>query len=381
MTKHELKLGDSNHDFASLVSSIESIHHQIQAQTTKAVNVGLTVRNWLIGCYISEYELKGADRAEYGERLLDRLSEKLTDLGISSCQKRRLYAYLRFYQAFPEIGSSLTALFQKLLPPTALARDDSAENESKVRSVTAQSVLESLSYTHIEQLIALDSSEKIDFYCFHCIEGCWSVRELKRQIASLLYERSQLSIDKQRLTDVAQARSETQPPALAIRDPYVFEFLGLKPVEVMVESELEDQLLDKLQEFLLELGHGFCFEARQRRILIGDTYYFIDLVFYHRILKCHVLVDLKLEAFSHENIGQLNTYVSWYAKNVQTDSDNPPIGLLLCTEKDHALAEYVLAGMDNDLFVSKYQLELPSKATLERELETERQRLANESPG
>lgn len=376
MTKHELKSSDSNHDFATLVSSIESIHRQIQAQTAKSVNVGLTVRNWLIGCYISEYELKGADRAEYGERLLDRLAEKLTDLGVSSCQKRRLYAYLRFYQTFPEIVRSLTAPFQKLLPSTAPTEDD-----SKVRSLTAQSVLESLSYTHIEQLIALDSSEKLDFYRFHCIEGCWSVRELKRQIASLLYERSQLSIDKQRLTEVTQAKSEKQQPLLAIRDPYVFEFLGLKPAEVMGESELEDQLLDKLQDFLLELGHGFCFEARQRRILIGDTYYFIDLVFYHRILKCHVLVDLKLEAFSHENIGQLNTYVSWYAKNVQTESDNPPIGLLLCTEKDHALAEYVLAGMDNDLFVSKYQLELPSKAILEKELEAERQRLANESQG
>ncbi|MBU6175535.1 MAG: YhcG family protein [Planctomycetes bacterium] len=376
MTKHELKSSDSNHDFPSLVSSIESIHREIQAQTAKSVNVGLTIRNWLIGCYISEYELKGADRAEYGERLLDRLAEKLTDLGVSSCQKRRLYAYLRFYQTFPEVARSLTAPFQKLLPSTVLS-----EYDSKVRSLTAQFVLESLSYTHIEQLIALDSSEKVDFYCFHCIEGCWSVRELKRQIASLLFERSQLSIDKKRLTEVTKAKSEKQPPTLAIRDPYVFEFLGLKPTEVMGESELEDQLLDKLQDFLLELGHGFCFEARQRRILIGDTYYFIDLVFYHRILKCHVLVDLKLDAFSHENIGQLNTYVSWYAKNVQTESDNPPIGLLLCTEKDHALAEYVLAGMDNDLFVSKYQLELPSKAILEKELETERQRLANDSPG
>jgi predicted nuclease of restriction endonuclease-like (RecB) superfamily len=356
------------------VSAIESIHQQIQTQTAKAVNVGLTVRNWLIGCYIAEYELNGGDGADYGERLLDRLAENLTDLKVSACQKRRLYAYLRFYEAFPAIGRSLTAQFQKLLPSTLLTGES-----SNVRSATAQSVLEYLSYTHIEQIIALDSAEKIDFYCRHCIEGCWSVRELKRQIASLLYERSQLSIDKQRLTEMTQAKSEKQSPKLAIRDPYVFEFLGLKPAEVMGESELEDQLLDKLQEFLLELGHGFCFEARQRRILIGDTYYFIDLVFYHRILKCHVLVDLKLEAFSHENIGQLKTYVSWYARNVQTESDNPPIGLLLCTEKDHALAEYVSAGMDSDLFVSKYQLELPSKAVLEKELETERQRLAKKS--
>jgi predicted nuclease of restriction endonuclease-like (RecB) superfamily len=245
--------------------------------------------------------------------------------------------------------------------------------------VSGHKLISSLSFTHMAELLHCEPAEKRAFYETECITGCWSVRELKRQIASLLYERSQLSVDKQRLSELTQAKTEKQPPTLVIRDPYVFEFLGLKPAEVMGESELEDQLLDKLQEFLLELGNGFCFEARQRRILIGDTYHFVDLVFYHRILKCHVLVDLKLEAFSHENIGQLNTYVSWYAKNVRTESDNPPIGLLLCTEKDHALAEYALAGMDNDLFVSKYQLELPSKEVLEKELEAERQRLAREA--
>jgi hypothetical protein len=134
---------------------------------------------------------------------------------------------------------------------------------------------------------------------------------------------------------------------LAVRDPYIFEFLGLKPREVMSESHLEDQLLDHLQEFLLQLGHGFCFEARQQRILIGDTHGFVDLVFYHRILKCHVLIELKLEEFSHENIGQLNTYVSWYRSNVMAADDNAPIGILRCASKEHALVEYALAGIDN----------------------------------
>ena len=137
----------------------------------------------------------------------------------------------------------------------------------------------------------------------------------------------------------------------------------------MGESHLEDQLLDTLQEFLLELGHGFCFEARQKRILIGDSHGFVDLVFYHRILKCHVLIELKLQEFSHSNIGQLNTYVSWYAKNMMAEGDNPPVGILLCTQKDHALVEYALAGMDNQLFVSKYQLHLPDREQLQRELE------------
>ena len=154
-----------------------------------------------------------------------------------------------------------------------------------------------------------------------------------------------------------------------VRDPYIFEFLGLKPKEVMSESHLEDQLLDKLQEFLLEMGHGFCFEARQKRILIGGEYFFVDLVFYHRLLKCHVLLELKLEAFNQGNIGQLNTYVSWYRKNMMIQGDNPPIGILLCTGKNHVLAEYALAGMDNNLFVSKYLLELPKKEDMQRFIE------------
>lgn len=206
------------------------------------------------------------------------------------------------------------------------------------------------------------------------------MRQLKRQINSLLYERSQLSTDPQKLAEnTAQSNAAVATPfesrQFPIRDPYVFEFLGLRPREVMSESHLEDELLDKMQEFLMELGHGFCFEARQRRVLIGGTYYLIDLVFYHRILKCHVLVDLKLDEFTHENIGQLNTYVSWYDRIIRIEGDNPPIGILLCTDRDHALVEYALAGMDNALFVSRYQLELPSKEVLAAEIERERQRI------
>lgn len=162
-------------------------------------------------------------------------------------------------------------------------------------------------------------------------------------------------------------------PELTIRDPYIFEFLGLKAKEVMSESHLEDELLNHIEEFLLELGHGFCFEARQKKILIGESDYCIDLVFYHRILKCHVLIDLKLASFSHENIGQLNTYVSWYKKNMMLDGDNPPVGILLCTEKDHALMEYALAGMDEQLFVSKYQLQLPDKQEMQSFIEAKLQ--------
>ncbi len=161
-------------------------------------------------------------------------------------------------------------------------------------------------------------------------------------------------------------------PALAgLLVSHLPNFLGLTPSEVMNESHLEGQLISKLEAFLLELGHGFCFEARQKRILIGNEHFFVDLVFYHRILKCHILVVLKLEKFSQENIGQLNTYVSWYRKNMMIEGDNPPIGILLCTDQNHVLAEYALAGMDNQLFVSKYQLELPQKDEMQRFIEAQ----------
>ena len=358
--------------FDALTDAIGAIHREIAAQASRAVNIGLTVRNWLIGCYIAEFELHGSDRAAYGDKLLDRLASRLAEAGIPTCDKRRLYGYLRFYHVYPDIVRSLSAPFQRLLPP------GTAKALEKVRTPSAQSgrpLIEALSYSHIEQLVALDAPEKRAFYESECICGGWSVRELKRQIGSLLYERSTLSVDRKKLSELTHARTEKAATGLTVRDPYVFEFLGLTPQEVMGESQLEDQLLDKLQEFLLELGQGFCFEARQRRILIGDTYNFVDLVFYHRILKCHVLLELKLEAFSHENIGQLNTYVSWYDRNVRAGADNPPVGILLCTEKDHALVEYALAGMDNDLFVSRYQLELPRKEQLQAAIEAERRRL------
>lgn len=226
-----------------------------------------------------------------------------------------------------------------------------------------------MSFSHFAELIAIDGPLKRTFYEVECIWGNWSVRELKRQIGSLYYERSGLSMNKEKLAELVRAGADQAEPKLAIRDPYIFEFLGIKPREVMRESDLEDALLDKLHDFLLELGHGFCFEARQKRILIGDTHGFVDLVFYHRILKCHVLVELKVESFTHVNLGQLNTYVSWYRKNMMADGDNPPVGLLLCTQKDHALVEYAIAGMDNNLFVSKYQLELPNKEEIQRFLE------------
>ena len=356
--------------FEGLVLSISDVDHDLVVQAGRAVNISLTLRNWLIGCYIAEYEMRGADRAHYGEKLLANLSARLTGVGVSRAEERELRRYRKFYQTYPQIRESLPPeltrhLFSPALGPIGLSR----ESTTPESGLSGKELISSLSFTHIAELLAIGDAPKRFFYEAECIRGNWSVRELKRQIASLYFERSGLSHDRAKLARLAHAGSEPAGPGLTVRDPYIFEFLGLRPREVMSESHLEDQLLDKLQEFLLELGHGFCFEARQKRILIGDSHYFIDLVFYHRILKCHVLIELKLQEFNHENIGQLNTYVSWYAKNVRAEGDNPPIGILLCTQKDHALAEYALAGMDNKLFVSKYQLHLPKREQLQRELE------------
>ncbi len=358
--------------FNLLVGSIRQIHEQLASQAGRAVNISLTLRNWLIGAYISEYELRGADRATYGDSLLTELAKRLTDLRVSNSNRRQLYRYLRFYRLYPEIVGTLSTQLQEQLPAGLLSGQTESHAVEKVGTASPQlrispdKLIHRLSYSHLELIVDLDDDLKRVFYEIECIRGNWSVRELKRQIASLYYERSGLSKDKKKLAELVQSGAETAEPKLAIRDPYIFEFLSLKPREVMNESALEDQLLDKLQEFLLEMGHGFCFEARQKRILIGDTHNFIDLVFYHRILKCHVLVELKVDKFTHEHIGQLNTYVSWYMKNEMTSGDNPPVGILLCTQKDNPLVEYALAGMDNQLFVSKYQLELPKKEDMQR---------------
>ena len=354
--------------FERLVTAIGQAHAELAAQASRAVNTSLTLRNWLIGCYIAEYEQQGTDRAQYGYKLIERLSERLIQAGVSRAEARELRRYRQFYLTYPQIRESLSPESGGTLLPQAGAGNNRESLTPKL-GVAASDVLTKLSFSHIAELLQCDDATKRAFYELECIRGNWSVRELKRQIASLYYERSGLSKDKGKLASLAQEGAERAEPTLAIRDPYVFEFLGLKPQDVMGESHLEDQLLDKLHDFLLELGHGFCFEARQQRILIGDSHNFVDLVFYHRILKCHVLVELKVAAFSHENIGQLNTYVSWYRKNVMKEGDNPPVGILLCTQKDHALVEYALAGIDNGLFVSKYLLELPKKEEMQRFIE------------
>ena len=225
----------------------------------------------------------------------------------------------------------------------------------------ARLLLSGLSFTHFIELIKCADPLQRRFYEVESLQGQWSVRELKRQMASLYFERSGLSTDKAALRRLSTSAALRQAPAQVVRDPYVFEFLGLQPAEALREADLETALLDKLQGFLLELGHGFCFEARQKRVLMGGEHFFVDLVFYHRVLKCHVLIELKTDRFRHEHLGQLNSYVAWYREHQMTDGDQPPIGILLCTAKNDDVVHYALAGLNNTLFVSRYQVVLPGQ--------------------
>lgn len=359
-------------DFESLVDIICEIHQQARDYATKAINVGLTLRNWLIGHRIVEFEQQGRDRAKYGEKLLTILAKRLAVAGLTRVEPRELRRFRLLYTTYPNFRETLSPEFlaQSGLPTLAplihLAAVEKRETSTPELPSAQLHLILRLSFSHLAELLELSDDTHRRFYEIECMRGNWSVRELRRQIASLYYERSGLSKDKAKLSASTHATSESLQPSQVIRDPYVFEFLGLRSRDVMGETELEDALLDRLQDFLLEMGYGFCFEARQKRILIGDEHFFVDLVFYHRVLKCHVLVELKTDAFSHQHLGQLNTYVAYYKKHEMTTGDQPPIGILLCTRKNEALVEFALGDMSNQLFVSRYAVEMPEKSTMER---------------
>jgi len=377
-------------DFPALVHAIRQAHDYFTKDAILAVNIHLTIRNWAVGWFIYEYEQDGADRAVYGEKILQNLSLALKNEGLVELSPRTLRQCRQFYKIYPSIWQTPSAKsFESILPhhiwQTLSSKSVAYEKREKGNTIPpewklpTQQLLSSLSFSHFVELTTIEDPFKRAFYEVESIRGNWSVRALKRQIATLYYERSGLSNNPEKLAEMVRIGLEKADPRLSIRDPYIFEFLGLKAKDAVEEAELEAALVSNLREFLLELGHGFCLEAQQKSIIIGNTRGFIDLVFYHRILKCHVLVELKVDEFHHEYIGQLNTYVSWYRKHMMSEGDNPPIGLLLCTRKDHALVEYALSAINNRLFVSKYQVELPSNEELQRFLQDKRRELGGEA--
>lgn len=353
------------HSFNDLASIVQTTHDAAQSSAVKAINRMQTMRNWLIGYYIVEFEQHGKDRAEYGTQLLKKLEERVDRKGLTTT----LFKWARkFYRLYPQMMENLPipicATVMHQLQPIENKEDTIGASMTHQFVTPGKTIISHLSFTHLREIMTLDDPLARYFYEQECIKCTWSVRELRRQISTNLYVRAGISTNPEKLLSLPSVQGHNSTE-LQIRQPFTFEFLGLKAQEVVDEHDLEDALISHLQEFILELGKGFCFEARQKRIIIDDEYYYPDLVFYNRILHCGVIIELKNEEFSYENFGQLNAYVSHYRENEMQPGDNPPIGILLCTRKGKKMVEYALAGMDNQLFVSTYMLQLPDKKTLE----------------
>ena len=372
--------------FDSLVASISSIHSLLQEQAAHSVNLALTARNWLMGCYIEEFEQHGEDRAAYGERLLKRLEERLRTKGLT---ERRFREFRRVYLTYPQLKAPVVTFitrqenirqlltaelkdtFQYILQPSMddeIRRSASAEltGEAMNFSIEGERIFCRIPATHLIMLSAIEDPVKRAFYEIETMKGCWTIKELDRQISSLYYERSGMSKNKEALSALVKQQTVSLQPTDVINTPVTLEFLGLSERALVTESELEQALTDHMQNFLLELGHGFCFEARQKRILIDNDYYFVDLVFYHRILKCHIICEIKADRFRHEHASQLNLYLNYYKAEVMQPDDNPPIGILLCTDRSDTLVKYATAGLDPNIFVQKYMVQLPSEEDIKQ---------------
>lgn len=349
------------HSFGDLTSIIQTTHDAALSSAVKAINRMQTMRNWLIGYYIVEYEQNGKDRAEYGAKLLKKLEERVNRKGISTTLLKNSRS---FYLHYPQMVDNLVPAISPTVSDQLVKQKEKSPTVSDQFKTSGKKIISSLSFSHIVELLILNDPLARYFYEQECIRCTWSVRELRRQISTNLYVRTGISANPEKLFSLPSVQGHDSAE-LQIRQPFTFEFLGLKAQDVVDEHDLEEALISHLQEFILELGKGFCFESRQKRIIIDDEYYYPDLVFYNRILHCGVIIELKNEEFSYENFGQLNAYVSHYRENEMQPGDNPPIGILLCTRKGKKMVEYALAGMDNQLFVSTYMLQLPDKKTLE----------------
>jgi predicted nuclease of restriction endonuclease-like (RecB) superfamily len=356
-------------NFNNLISNLKDLHNSLQQSAINAVNQSLTIRNWLFGFYIVEYEQNGKDRAKYGTDLLKNIAKDINIKGLTAPELSRCR---QFYKTYPQILGTLSQISQNLLPTSILGTLSQRSIQTKEKNtVPAEKLITNLSFSHFVELIKIEDNTKRTFYEIQAIKGVWSVRELRRQINSLFYERCGLSKKPKKLIESEQKKLIPQRPNDIIKNIYAFDFLNLPIKEIVEETDLEKALLNNLQHFILELGYGFCFEARQKRILIGEKYYFVDLVFYHRVLKSHILIELKVGEFEHGDIGQLNTYVNYFNANIKEPDDNPTIGILLVAEKDNALVEFATGGMDENLFVQKYLLKLPDVKQLKHYIEHE----------
>ena len=359
-------------DFDNLVELCRRTHEETQRSAARAIDHSLVTRNWLFGRYIVEYEQHGADRAEYGSQLLAKIASRLQRIGIKGSSVTRLKLYRRFYQKQKEIGPTVSDQLASLasvdgtpaIRPTA--SDESIPLENTIVLLKDRF---SLGWSHYVTLLTIDNPEERRFYELEAAGNGWSVRELERQINSSLYERLALSRDKEEVRRLASEGQVVEKASDLIKNPLVLEFLGLEEKPGYSESELETAIIDRLQHFLLELGKGFLFEARQKRFTFDNNHFRVDLVFYNRLLRCYVLIDLKRGELTHQDLGQMQMYVNYFDRYVKTDDELPTIGIVLCGRKNDAVVELTLPEEAN-IYASKYQLYLPSKQELVAQLES-----------
>lgn len=320
--------------YQKLVDSIGITIESARQRAIQTVNNELLKANWEIGKYIVEYEQHGNEKAEYGSSLLSNLSKDLKSKFGKGFSKSNIYLMRQFYLKYQ--------IFQ---------------------SVTGK-----LTWTHYADLLGVSNDFARGFYEKQAVNDNWSVRELKRQISSSLFERLALSQDKSGVLKLSEKGLIISEPKDILKDPYVLEFLQIPEEHRMTENKLEQKIIDNLQTFLLELGKGFSFVGRQYRITLDNDHYYVDLVFYHRILKCFVLIDLKTKHVKHQDIGQMNMYLNYFKSEENTEGDNPPIGIVLGADKNDILVEYAIGGISNNIFVSKYQIYLPDRRILEQKV-------------
>lgn len=333
-----------------LYQRVSSYLHQAQHNVLRSVNTEMLNVYWHIGREIVEEEQKGIQRAEYGQAILLQLSQRLTKEFGKGYGKSTLKDIRQFYLTYAKSD-------------TAIGHALRGQSENRFQA--------QLSWTHYRLLMRVSRDEVRRFYEIEAIQNRWSARELERQMSSLLFERLAKSKDKEGLLALARKGQEIFEASDAIKDPFILEFLGLPESHKLVESELEQALITNLQHFLLELGKGFAFVGRQRRLTLDGDHFYVDLVFYHTVLKCFVLVDCKTRRLSHADLGQIQLYVNYFDQEVTTEGDNPTIGLILCTEKNDAVVKYTLGEKNKQIFASKYQFHLPTEQELEVELKRE----------
>jgi predicted nuclease of restriction endonuclease-like (RecB) superfamily len=338
------KLNTSNYN--NLLLEISNILTDAKSSVARTVNKTIVVTNWHIGKYIVEYEFKGKDRAEYGTQLLKRLSNDLTNKFGRGYSWRNLYNMKEFYKKFQILQTS------------------SAKFNNKISASFSK-----LTWSHYVRLLSINDEDERNFYLIEAAENNWKERELDRQINSSLFERLVLSKDKEKIKELSENGHIMQSEQDILKDPLILEFLNIKNKDDYSENDLEAAIINNIGEFLLELGKGFTFVARQQRISSGTEHFFIDLVFYNRLLRSFVIIDLKIGKLKHQDIGQMQMYVNYYDREVKTDNENPTIGIILCKENDEFVVEYTLPENNKQIFANEYKLYLPNKKELRALLE------------